>query len=45
MDKDEGESESFVVRRTESVDAQSISQLVRRVTENLFGRINVEDVM
>ena len=38
-------SESFVVRRSESLDAQGISKLVKRATENVFGRLNVEYIM
>lgn len=45
MEKEESDSESFVARRTESVDAQGIAKLVKRATESVFGRINVENVM
>ena len=38
-------SESFTARRTESVDAPDIAALVKRSTEAVFGRINVEYVM
>lgn len=37
--------ESFVARRTESVDAEGISKLIRRSTEEIFGRINVDHLM
>lgn len=39
------QSESFIARRTESVDAEKIAQLVTRHTETVFGRVDVENVM
>ena len=38
-------SESFIARRTESVDARSIESLVNKSTEIVFGRVNVEYIM
>ena len=37
--------ESFSARRTESLDAEGISQLITRHTDALFGRVNVEHLM
>ena len=39
------QSENFIARRTESVDADKITQLVTKHTERVFGRINVESIM
>ena len=41
----DGEEEPFVARRTESVDAGGISKLIRRNTEAIFGRINIDHLM
>ena len=38
-------SESFIARRTESVDAEKIAELVKRHTETIFGRTDVQDIM
>lgn len=38
-------SESFIARRTESLDAERISELISRHTENVFGRTDVEKIM
>ena len=37
--------ESFVARRTESVDAEGISKLLNKNSEAVFGRINVDHLM
>lgn len=37
--------ESFIARRTESLDAQKIAELVTKQTESVFGRTDVEDIM
>ena len=39
------EDESFIARRTESVDAEGISKLLTRTSEAIFGRINVDHLM
>ena len=39
------ELEDVLARRTESLDAAGISLLVRRSTEAVFGRTNVENTM
>lgn len=39
------ETANYVARRTESVDAAGIASLVKRRTEAVFGRINVEYIM
>ena len=39
------ETENFFARRTESLDAPGISKLVRRNTESVFGKINVDYIM
>jgi hypothetical protein len=39
------QSESFIARRTESLDADKIANLVTRHTETVFGRIDVENIM
>lgn len=39
------QSEDFIARRTESLDAEKIAHLVTRHTETVFGRIDVENVM
>ncbi len=44
-DEDDKNGEPFVARRTESVDSEGIIQLMKRHTESVFGRINVDDVM
>lgn len=36
-----GEVESVTVRRTESVDAQEINNLISSATSDIFGNINV----
>ena len=41
----ENEEESFIARRTESVDAEGISKLLTRTSEAIFGRINVDHLM
>lgn len=38
-------SERFIARRTESIDAERISELVSRHTEKVFGRTDVEKIM
>lgn len=39
-------ADQFVsARRTESVDAASVSKLVNAVTEQVFGRVNVINLM
>ncbi len=38
-------TENFIARRSESADAESISSMVARQTENIFGRTDVEMVM
>ena len=40
-----GTSEVINARRTESLDAPHILELVQPWTEQLFGRVNVVDVM
>ena len=40
-----GGSEVINARRTESLDAPHILQLVQPWTEQLFGRVNVVDIM
>ena len=40
-----GASEVINARRTESLDAPHILQLVQPWTEQLFGRVNVVDIM
>ena len=39
------QGESFIARRTESLDAEKIASLVTRHTETVFGRTDVEDIM
>lgn len=39
------QSESFIARRTESLDAEKIAGLVTKHTETVFGRIDVENIM
>lgn len=39
------QSESFIARRTESIDAEKIAQLVTSHTEAVFGRTDVEHIM
>ena len=39
------QSENFIARRTESLDADKIAELVTKQTEKVFGRINVESIM
>ena len=39
------QSESFIARRTESLDAEKIANLVTRNTETVFGRVDVENIM
>ena len=39
------QSENFIARRTESLDAEKIAHLVTRHTETVFGRIDVENIM
>ena len=41
----DSEEERFIARRTESVDAEGIAKLIRRITEDVFGRINVDHLM
>lgn len=43
--KDIPETANFFVRRTESVDAAGIANLVQRRTKTIFGRVNVEYIM
>lgn len=38
-------SENFVARRSETLDAENISEMVSRQTEGIFGRTDVEMVM
>ena len=44
-EEEDKNGEPFVARRTESVDSEGIIQLMKKKTENVFGRINVDDVM
>ena len=44
-DGEDKSGEPFVARRAELIDSEGISKLVKRQTENVFGRLNVEDVM
>lgn len=39
------ENETFVARRAESGDASDISKLVKKSTEEIFGRVNAEYIM
>ena len=39
------EDRSFMVRRAESLDSEGVARLIKRQTEALFGRVNVDDVM
>ena len=41
----DSEEERFIARRTESVDAEGIANLINRSTEDIFGRINVDHLM
>ena len=41
----DGPSEVINARRTESLDAPAILKLIQPATEQLFGRINVVDLM
>ena len=41
----DNDEESFIARRTESVDAEGVEKLIRRSTEAIFGRINVDHLM
>lgn len=45
MAESTSEEESFIARRTESVDAEGISKLLTRTSETVFGRINVDYLM
>ncbi len=45
VQKNKMATENFVARRSESADAESISSMVARQTENIFGRTDVEMVM
>jgi len=38
-------SENFIARRSESLDAEKISEMISRQTESIFGRTDVEMVM
>lgn len=38
-------TENCSARRTESVDAAAIAALIKRSTESVFGRINVDYIM
>ena len=44
-DMADSEEESFIARRTESVDAKGVAKLISRSTEAVFGRINVDHLM
>ena len=39
------ENETFVARRAESGDASDIAKLVKKSTEEIFGRVNAEYIM
>lgn len=43
--REEGDSEPFTARRAESLDASGVKRLIKRHTEALFGRLNVDNVM
>ena len=46
-DKEEQEvtSEPVAARRAESFDSEGVARLIKRQTENLFGRVNTDDIM
>ena len=39
------DSEPFTARRAESLDASGVKKLIKRHTESVFGRVNVDNVM
>ena len=42
MAESTSEEESFIARRTESVDAEGVFKLLTRTSEAIFGRINID---
>ena len=44
-EEQEGTSEPVPAGRAESLDSEGVAQLIKRQTENLFGRVNTDDIM
>lgn len=44
-EEQEGTSEPVAARRAESLDSEGVARLIKRQTENLFGRVNTDDIM
>ena len=42
---DQGDSEPYTARRAEPLDATGVQLLLKRQTEAVFGRVNVDNVM
>ena len=42
---EESDGEPFTARRAESLDASGVKKLLKRHTESVFGRVNVDNVM
>ena len=44
-DEEDNGGEPFVARRAESIDCEGILRLLKKHTESVFGRLNVDDIM